>query len=46
VKYITPKVYAKAEDVIPELKKYLKPKIYIFIKGSRSIGLDKLVDKL
>lgn len=46
VKLITPNVYKKAEDVFPEIKKYLKPGVFILFKGSRSIGLDKVVDKL
>lgn len=46
VRLITPNVYAKAEDVVEEVKKYLKPGVYILFKGSRSIGLDKVVDKL
>jgi UDP-N-acetylmuramoyl-tripeptide--D-alanyl-D-alanine ligase len=39
-------VVAKQEDVMQYLKPYLQKGSYILIKGSRSIGLDKLVDKL
>jgi len=46
VKYITNDVYSDPLAVLPDLNKYLKKGNYIFIKGSRSIGLDKLVDKL
>lgn len=46
VHYFTKNVYLKADDLSDELKKYLKKGNYIFIKGSRSIALDKLVDKL
>lgn len=46
VKYITSKIYDDALDVLPEIKKYLKPNTYILFKGSRSIGLDRLVEKL
>lgn len=46
VKYITADVFDSWEKVLPHLKKYLKPKTYILIKGSRSIGLDRLVLKL
>ncbi|KKP40694.1 hypothetical protein A2130_03905 [Candidatus Woesebacteria bacterium GWC2_33_12] len=46
VKYITNDVYNDPLSVMPNLKKYLKKENYIFIKGSRSIGLDKLVDRL
>ncbi|MEK7061319.1 MAG: Mur ligase family protein [Patescibacteria group bacterium] len=46
VKYITSKIYDDALDVLPELKTMLKKDIYILIKGSRSIGLDRLVEKL
>lgn len=33
-------------EVVPVLSEYLIKDFYIFIKGSRSIGLDKVVDKL
>ena len=46
VKFITPNVYKKALEVLPEVRKYLKPNTYILFKGSRSIGLDRVVDKL
>lgn len=46
VKYITPDIYNDALEVLPELTKYFKPNTYIFLKGSRSIGLDKLVDAI
>ena len=46
VKYVTPEVFDSWEDVLPRLKEYLKPKTFILVKGSRSIGLDKLVLKL
>lgn len=46
VKYITSNIYTNSMDVLPEIKKYLKPNVYIFMKGSRSIGLDKLVDAI
>jgi len=46
VKLITSNIYDNALDVLPEIKKYLKPKTYIFVKGSRKVGLDKLVEKM
>lgn len=46
VKLITPDVYENIDDLLPEIKKYLRPKTYILVKGSRSIGLDRLIDKL
>ena len=46
VRFITSNVYKTAFEVLPEIKKYLKPKTYILFKGSRSIGLDKLVDDI
>lgn len=46
VSHITKNVYTDPVAVFPALKSYLKKGNYIFIKGSRSIGLDKLVDKL
>jgi len=46
VKYITPNLYLSSMEVLPDIKKYLKPNIYILFKGSRSIGLDKLVDAI
>lgn len=39
--------YAKdADDAISLLKPYLLKNNYVFVKGSRSIGLDKLVDAI
>lgn len=46
VKFITNDVYESCSGAVPEVKKYLKPKTYILVKGSRSIGLDKLVDAI
>lgn len=46
VKLITSKLYDNVFDVLPEIKKYLKPNTYILVKGSRSVGLDRLVDML
>lgn len=46
VKFVTPDVYKNIIYVLPVVKKYLKPNNYILIKGSRSIGLDKLVDDI
>lgn len=46
VKYVCSDVYSEPLQLLSKLKQYLKPNNYIFIKGSRSIGLDKLVDKL
>ncbi|MCX6705684.1 MAG: Mur ligase family protein [Candidatus Woesebacteria bacterium] len=46
VKYITSKIYNNALDVLPELRPMLKKDVYVLIKGSRSIGLDQVVDKL
>lgn len=46
VKFITQNTYKLALDALPEIKKYLKPNTYIFMKGSRSIGLDRLVEKM
>lgn len=46
VKYITPNLYQNSLAILPEVKKYLKPNVYIFMKGSRSIDLDKLVDAI
>ncbi len=34
------------DEAIGEVKKILKPNAYVLVKGSRSIGLDKLVDSL
>jgi UDP-N-acetylmuramoyl-tripeptide--D-alanyl-D-alanine ligase len=39
-------VVENQEAVLPLLKPYLQKGNYILIKGSRSIGLDKLVDRL
>lgn len=44
VKFITDDVFANINDLFPILKKYLKKDVYFFIKGSRSIGLDRLVE--
>jgi UDP-N-acetylmuramoyl-tripeptide--D-alanyl-D-alanine ligase len=38
--------FQKAEDVLPKLKSMLKKDVYVLIKGSRSIGLDKVVEGL
>lgn len=46
IRYVTNDVYDNPLQVLPKLKPYLIKGNYIFIKGSRSIGLDKLVDKL
>ena len=46
VNLITKNTFLNYEKALPEVKKYLKPGFYIFIKGSRSIGLDKLIDRL
>ena len=46
VKFITNDVYDSYTEAIPEVKKYLQPKTYVLVKGSRSIGLDKLVDAI
>lgn len=46
VKLITTNTFSNSLELLPEIKKYLAPKTYILVKGSRSIGLDKLVDKL
>lgn len=45
VKYITKNVLT-IDQIAIDIKKYLKTKHFILIKGSRSIGLDRLVDKL
>ncbi len=45
VGYITPHLYS-IEELAKILKKDLKPNTFVLIKGSRSIGLDRLVDKL
>lgn len=46
VKYVCDDIYSDPLQLLSKLKQYLKSNVYIFIKGSRSIGLDKLVDKL
>ncbi|HLD91876.1 MAG TPA: Mur ligase family protein [Patescibacteria group bacterium] len=46
VKFMTDDIYLSPLEALPEIKKYLRPKTFIFIKGSRSIGLDKIVDRL
>lgn len=46
VKYVCNDIYSNPLQLLPKLKQYLKTNNYIFIKGSRSTGLDKLVDKL
>lgn len=46
VKHITPNLYENALDVLPDLKMYLNRGTYILLKGSRSIGLDRLVDAI
>ena len=45
-KYIASDNFDSWEKVIPYLNKYLKSKTYILIKGSRSVGLDRLVLEL
>lgn len=39
-------LFTKSEEVIPVIKPKLKKGVSILVKGSRSIGLDKLVDAL
>ena len=39
-------LFAEAEDAIPTIKQELKKGVSVVVKGSRSIGLDKLVDAL
>ena len=39
-------LFAKAEDAIPTIKQELKKGVSVVVKGSRSMGLDKLVDAL
>lgn len=46
VKYVCSDVYSEPLELLPRIKPFLNKNYYIFIKGSRSIGLDKLVDKL
>ena len=46
VKFITNDVYNNFTEAVPEVKKYLNKNTYILVKGSRSIGLDKLVDDI
>jgi len=46
VKFITNDVYSNYNECISIVKQCLRPKTYILVKGSRSIGLDKLVDRL
>lgn len=46
VKYITNDLYTDPLELLSKIKPFLNTGYYIFIKGSRSIGLDKLVDKL
>lgn len=46
VRHLTPYVFTSWKKVLPHLKPYLKPGVYILIKGSRSIGLDWLVLEL
>ena len=38
--------FQKAEDVLPEINSLLTKRSYVLIKGSRSIGLDWIIDKL
>jgi UDP-N-acetylmuramoyl-tripeptide--D-alanyl-D-alanine ligase len=45
-KLISKSNYNSAIEVYEDLLPLLKPKTYVLIKGSRSIGLDKLVDRL
>lgn len=46
VKYISSNLYTSPLEVLPDLKKYLKPNTYILLKGSRSMHLDTVVDQL
>jgi UDP-N-acetylmuramoyl-tripeptide--D-alanyl-D-alanine ligase len=46
MKYITENTFDSWEAVLPRVKMFLKPDYYILVKGSRSIALDKLVEKL
>ncbi len=39
-------LFSNQEEVLPALLPLFKKEVYVLIKGSRSIGLDKLVDKL
>ena len=45
-KYMTSDNFDSWEKVVPHLNEYLKPKNYILVKGSRSIGLERVVLKL
>lgn len=45
VKHITDDIYT-TKSVVDELRKYLKPNTYIFLKGSRSTHLDTVVSQL
>lgn len=45
VKNITNNIY-DLKSIVKQLETYLKPKTYIFLKGSRSIHLDTVVDQL
>jgi len=38
--------FRKAEEVLPELKSMLKKDVYVLVKGSRSVGLDEVVNRL
>ncbi len=46
VKHMTDNLYENPMEVLSDVKKHLKPNTYILFKGSRSIGLDKLVDAI
>ena len=37
---------SNVDEVYGQFKSLLRPKVYVLIKGSRSIGLDKLADAL
>ncbi len=39
-------LFPRAEDVLPALEPALKKRVYVLIKGSRSVGLDKVVAEL
>ena len=39
-------LFAKSEDAVPIVKRELKKGVGVVVKGSRSMGLDKLVDAL
>lgn len=45
-KYVSDDNFPTWDKAVEPVRRYLQPNIYIFIKGSRSIGLDRLVDQL